>query len=215
MANTNNRNRKRKNNNAPADNPSQAHQRFASTSATFTGTTTSSSRGIDEARLKTMLQDPAKNATQVAGLSRSMKQVNGIYKRVVKYMSTLLTFDHTIYPVMQNPLQDVGDAPTLQQAFAQTAIFVDKLNPKFNLPMFAEKVFTNGVTFQYKLEDSKSVAYMDIPANLCRVSYLEEGVYRYQFDITKLTEATMLNYPKEFQSAYTSFKGGNTEAFIG
>lgn len=202
-----NRNRKKSN----PEKPSQMHQRFASTSATFTGQSSSSSRGVDEARLKGMLQDPAKNSGNVAGVSRSMKQVNGMYKRVIKYMSSLLTFDHTIYPVMQNPLQDAGDVATLQQAFAQTAIFVDKLNPKFHLPMFSEKVFTNGVTFQYKLEDSKSTAYMDIPQAYCRVSYLEEGVYRYQFDMSKLTETTALTYPKEFQSAFASFKGGGSK----
>jgi len=205
-------NRKKK---STAPNSNQQHQHFASTSATFTGQAVSSSKGIDEARLKSMLQEPSKNATNVAGLSRSMKQVNGMYKRIIKYMSTLLTFDHTIYPVMQNPLQDVGDVAMLQQAFAQTAILVDKLNPKFNLPLFTEKIFTNGVTYQYKIEDSKSTVYMDIPAILCRVAYLEEGVYRFQFDITKLTEATMLNYPKEFQSAYATFKGGgNKEQFL-
>ncbi|MEX3625196.1 hypothetical protein [Viridibacillus arvi] len=211
----NNNNFKKKKNNYNPNNPSQQHQHFASTSAVFTGQSSSSSRGIDETRLKSMLQDPAKNATNVAGLSRSMKQVNGMYKRIIKYMSTLLTFDHTIYPVMQNPLQDAGDVGTIQQAFAQTAIFLDKLNPKFHLPLFTEKIFTNGVTFQYKLEDSKSTAYMDVPANLCRVSYMEEGVYRFQFDISKLTEATMLTYPKEFQTAYATFKGGGSkEQFI-
>lgn len=211
----NNRNVRKKPNGNPNNNAINQHTRFASTSATFTGQSASSgSRGIDEARLKSMLQDPAKNSTSVAGLSKSMKQVNGMYKRIVKYMSSLLTFDHTIYPVMQNPLQDVGDVNAIQQAFAQTSIFVDKLNPKFNIPLFTEKLFTNGVTFQYKIEDSKSVAYMEIPQALCRVSYLEEGVYRFQFDITKLSEAVALTYPKEFQSAYVSYKGGNSEQFI-
>ncbi|MCY8228680.1 hypothetical protein MOC30_13915 [Bacillus spizizenii] len=198
------------------NNPSIQHARFASTSATFTGqTNNSSTRSIDEKRLKSMLQDPSKNASSVAGLSKSMKQVNGMYKGIVRYLSNLLTFDHTIYPVMQNPLIDSGDKGTFQQAFAQTAIFVDKLNPKFNLPLFTEKLFTNGVTFQYKIEDSKSVAYMEIPTNFCRVSYLEEGVYRYQFDITKLTETTVLNYPKEFQTAFAAQKsGGKSDQFV-
>lgn len=208
--NKNNYKGKKKNPN-PNQSHSQNHQRFASTSATFTGQSSSASRGIDEKRLKSMLQDPAKNASNVAGLSKSMKQINGIYKKIVNYQSSLLTFDHTIYPVMQNPMQDAGDAQALQQAFAQTAIFVDRLNPKFNLPLFTEKLFTNGVTFQYKIEDSKSVAYMEVPQSLCRVAYLEDGVYRYQFDMSKLTEATALVYPKEFQSAFTAFQGGGSK----
>lgn len=208
-----NRNKKKKSN--PSIDPAQQHAKFASTSAVFTGqSSANSSSSINESRLKTMLQDPAKNASNVAGLSKSMKQVNGMYKRILKYLSSLLTFDHTIYPVMQNPLQDIGDQGAMQQSFAQTAIFVDKLNLKFFLPIFTEKLFTNGVTYQYKIEDSKSTVYMEIPTNMCRVAYLEEGVYRFQFDISKLTEATALTYPKEFQSAYTSYKGGNSEQFV-
>ena len=204
------RNNQKKKSGSPQQTIEQKHASFASASATFTGQAASNSKSIDETRLKTMLQDPSKNATNVSGLSKSMKQVNGMYKGIVKYMSSLMTYDHTIYPVMQNPMQDVGDVASQQMAFAQTAILIDKLNPKFNLPIFTEKLFSSGVTFQYKIEDSKSVAYMDVPANLCRVSYMEEGVYRYQFDITKLTEVTVLAYPKEFQAAFASFTGGNT-----
>lgn len=193
----------------------QQHRQFASASATVSGISNRIGvRGITESRLKTMLQDPVKNATQIAGLSNSMKQINGIYKRIIKYMSSLLTYDHVIYPVLENPLDFAEDPKALQMAFAQTAIFIDRLNPKFHLPIFAEKIFTNGAVFLYKLEDSKSVAYMEFPMQLCRVSYIEDGVYRFQFDITRLSEQTMLLYPKEIQNAYTSYKNGQTDKLV-
>jgi hypothetical protein len=212
VAKNNNRNRggNRKNYN----NKSQEYQRFASTSATVSGTNTGGSRGINEARLKTMLQDPAKNAVQVAGLSKSMKQINGMYKRIIKYLSSLLTFDHTIYPVIENPIEFAEDPQQMQISFAQNAVFIDRLNVKFYLPMFAEKVFTNGVVYLYKLEDSKGVAYMEFPLNNCRIGYIEDGVYRFQFDVSKLSDATIELYPKEIQNAYTGYKNGNTEKLI-
>lgn len=209
----NNRNRNRNNNNNGSRNFS--YERFASASATVSGTGGGASKGINETRLKTMLQDPAKNGSAIAGLSKNMKQVNGMYKGIVRYMSSLLTYDHTIFPVLEDPMNLADDPKDMQMAFAQTAIFIDRLNPKFNLPIFVEKVFTNGTSFMYKLEDSKSVAYMEMPLAFCRISYIEEGVYRYQFDITKLSDSSMLSYPKELQNAYTSYKNGNTEKLEG
>lgn len=209
MANNKKRYRNSKNNNQ--QNNGFSYERFASTSASVSGTSASASRGVTEARLKTMLQDPAKNATTIAGLSKGMKQVNGIYKGIIRYMSSMLTFDHVLYPIMEDPLAFAEDPKQMQLAFAQTAIFLNRMNPKFNLPMFTEKVLTNGVVYLYKLEDSKSVAYMELPLSYCRISLLEENVYRYQFDVTKLTEATALAFPKEIQTAYQSYRNGQTD----
>jgi hypothetical protein len=214
VAKNNNRNRNNNRNKNNNNGTGLSYERFASASATVSGTSSASAGGINEARLKTMLRDPAKNATQVAGLSKSMKQVNGMYKRIVNYMSSILTYDHTIYPVMENPIAFAEDPQQMQIAFAQSAVFIDRLNPKFHLPMFAEKIFTNGSVYLYKLEDSKSVAYMEFPLSLCRIGYIEDGVYRYQFDVTKLSETTMLAYPKEIQTAYTSYRNGGADSLI-
>ncbi|MDX5884882.1 hypothetical protein [Bacillus cereus group sp. BfR-BA-00999] len=205
-----NRHRSRNNN----GNQNFSYERFASTSASVNGTNSSASKGISEARLKQMLQDPAKNSTAIAGLSKGMKQINGMYKGIIRYMSAMMTFDHVLYPVMEDPLSFAEDPKEMQLAFAQTAIFLHRLNIKFNLPMFTEKILVNGAIFLYKLEDSKSVAYMEFPLNLCRISFMDENVYRYQMDISKLTEATMLLYPKEIQNAYTSLKNGQTEKLV-
>jgi hypothetical protein len=210
-----NNKKKRSRNGGNSSNQRGQYERFASVSATVSGASGSSSGGIDETRLKNMLRDPSKNANQIAGLSSSMKQTNGMYKRIIKYMSSILTYDHTIYPVMENPVEFAEDPSDLKIAFAQTAVFLDRLNPKFNLPIFAEKIFTNGVAYLYKLEDSKNVAYMEMPLSFCRIGYIEDGVYRYQFDVTKITEATVLSYPKEIQNAYTSYKNGNVEKLVG
>jgi len=207
-----NRNRyKQRNENFYSD-----YERFASTSANLTGQrigNRSSIGNLTQARLKQMLQDPMSSAIQIGSFSGSMKQVNGVYKRFIKYMSSLLTFDHTIYPVFQSQENIESDKDKLQEAFMNMAIFVDKLNPKYFLPIFTEKIFTSGVTFQYKLEDSSGIAYQEIPTNLCRISYQEDGVYRYQIDLSKITETTLNIYPKEIQNAYNQYRNGQTDKF--
>jgi len=215
--NTNNYYKRRRKNNSEKPNSVLEHSKFASASANFKGSSggNNGARGMSESRLKTMLQDPAKSAVQVAGLSSSMKQVNGMYKRIIKYMSSLLTFDHVLYPILTNPMKiKSSDMKKTQESFVNTAVYLDRLNPKYNLPIFTEKLFTTGVTYQYKLEDSKGVVYQDIAPAFCRVGYVEDGVYRFQFDVTKISDATFEVFPKELQNAYTSYKNGQTEKLI-
>lgn len=184
---------------------------FATTSTYNTATsTTSSISNTTEARIKSMLQDVSKNANAITGLSKSIKNVNGMYKRIIKYMSSMLTFDHLLYPVFDNPFEE-QDAETVRLSFNQTAIFLEKLNPKFYLPVFTEKMLTNGSVYMYKLEDSKGVAYQEMPIDYCKVSYIEDGVHRFEFDITKLNDNTSLVMPKEIQSAYQSYKNGQRD----
>ncbi len=211
---TNVKKKRNRGNRSSSTNTNFSYEKFASNSATVSGIKSTGVTSISESRLKGMLQDPAKNAVAVASLSKGMKQVNGMYKNVIRYFSSLLTFDHLIYPIMEDPLAFAEDPKEMQLAFAQTAIFLERLSPKSNLPIFAEKIFSNGVTYLYKLEDSKSVAYMELPLSMCRISYSEEGVYRYQIDISKLTEATVLAYPKEIQSAYASAKNGSSDKLV-
>lgn len=208
--NTNNRNKKQS---EKVSNPNSDHKRFASNSATVSASS-GGSGGINEARLKQMLKDPSKNSEQIAGISSSMKQVNGIYKSLIKYFSSLLTFDHLLYPVMDNPMAFSEDPSAMQENFAQTAKMLDRLNPKFHLPLFTEKMFSGGAVFLYKLEDSKSVAYQEFPLSLCRIGYIEDGVYRFQIDVSKITDATFESYPKEIQNAYSGFTNGNVEKLV-
>lgn len=185
------------------------YTKFASASAS-TSSASTASQTLTETRLKGMLKDPAKNATSVSSFSSTMKATNGIYRQILRYESSMLTFDHVIYPVMENPYQFTEDPSAYQLSFSQNAILIDRLNPRFHLPIFTDKLMTKGVTYQYKSEDKKSVAYQEFPNTLCRISYIEDGVHRFQIDLSKLSEVLVLTYPKEIQSAFTSYQNGGT-----
>ncbi|WP_144472973.1 hypothetical protein, partial [Bacillus pumilus] len=54
----------------------------------------------------------------------------------------------------------------------------------------------------------------EFPTELCRVGYIEDGVYRFQVDITKLSNETVINYPNEIQKAYSSYQNAKTNNLI-
>lgn len=188
------------------------HMRFASVSAEKSKVTSTSSNAYTESRVKSMLQNIQSYGSSLGQFSKTMKQVNGVYKRIIKYLSSMLTYDHVLYPIIED-ISSVN-VDELNLAFNQKAIFLDRLNPRFYLPYITEKMFTQGATFLYKIEDKKGVAYMEFPISYCRISYIENGVYRYYFDITKVNTQTFDTYPPEIQSAFNSYNSGDNDKFI-
>lgn len=188
------------------------HLRFASTSAQKNPTTSTSATAYTESRVKSMLQNAQSYGNQLGMYSKTVKRINGIYMRIIKYFSNALTFDHVLYPLILD--FSTVDVESMNLDFNQKAIYLNKLNIQYNLPIFTEKMFTQGTVFVYKIEDKKGVSYQELPLKFCRVGYIENGVYRLQFDMSQVSTATIEFYPKEIQSAFNTYQSGSRDNFV-
>lgn len=164
--------------------------------------------------VRQLLTDPVKNYQALQGISQALEMKQGIYHRFIQYWSSLLTYDHFLYP-----LEVDNSADKMIKNYEKSALQLDKLNIKYHFPYFQYKRMVNGEIFVYKLEDSKGVVYKEIPNFLCKVTQMEDGVFRYSIDLSKFTDTTILDYPAEFQSLYNSYKinknknkGGNSKS---
>ena len=43
---------------------------------------------------------------------------------------------------------------------------------------------------------------------------MEDDVYRFQIDVSKISDTAILSYPKELQTAHASYKSGNNDKFV-
>jgi hypothetical protein len=80
------------------------------------------------------------------------------------------------------------------------------MNLKYNLRNFTEKLIENGEIFLYKLEDSNSIIYKEIPSQFCRISVIEDNVCLYEINLSAFTDETIVEYPLEFQTLYQEYK---------
>lgn len=185
---------------------------FATSSAFKTAINNGTSiSGFTEDRIKSMIQSPSKNGSNLAMASKTAKTVNGSYKRIINYMSSVLTFDHFIYPVYEDVLKAIQSKDEGNLEHAQTSIALDRYKLKYNLPIFTEKLFTYGAIFLYKLEDKKSIAFQEFDLSMCRISYISDGVFRYQIDVSKIKADEIPYYPKEIQNAVNTFQNGGAK----
>ena len=77
-------------------------------------------------------------------------------------------------------------------------LFINKLNLKSNLPMFTYSILKNGVGYFYEIEDKTGIGYKEIPAHYCRVSHVDNGVYRCEVNIRRINTQDLPYLPKEF-----------------
>lgn len=182
---------------------------FASSSmfktAMSTGTNSST---LSESRIKSMISSPSTSGKTLALASKGIKNQNGAYKRIIKYMSSILNYNHYIYPVFDNVVEAIKSKDDINIDFAQKSVLLERYKLKYYLPIFTEKLFTMGAVFLYKLEDKSSIAFQELSIDYCRISNQTDGVFRYQIDIAKLSADSVLYYPKEIQNAYMKYSNG-------
>lgn len=170
-------------------------------------------RGNTKTNVKNIADNGIQSFEQLQGLSESLANTSGIYSRFILYMSSLLTYDYILYPVLPPKLKK-SDSKKLNELFFEVATQVDKVNPKFWFPQFAKSIIKKGEVYTYEIEDKKGIVYKIIPSEYCKRYYMEDGIYRYLVDMSKFDEVSILEYPKELQSAYLLYTNGNTDRLI-
>lgn len=146
----------------------------------------------DKATICKYLDQPLQNREKLIELSNLFEHKNGYYKRFLLYMANLPTYNAMVIPVsMESP-------ETLKEGYVKANGVLERLNLKSNLPMFAYSMLKNGVGYFYEVEDKEGISYKEIPAHLCRVSFVDNGVYRVEVNIRKINAQDLEYYPKEF-----------------
>ncbi|MCC4472902.1 hypothetical protein LMB88_04545 [Limosilactobacillus reuteri] len=184
------------------------YEQFASTLSdpksrfkpTSTATTTKSS-------VDSYLNRPFDNTELIAATLRQAAITDGIVSSTIRYYQSHPTYNHTIYPVLGNKQYEVDQ--NMKQDFIDMAYVLNQYNIYFWAPYFFKETLIDGVTYWYKIQDSEGISYMKLPMEWCRISSIENGVYRFRIDVSKLKAEVYDELPEELQSAYDTYgKGG-------
>lgn len=173
--------------------------RFKSTTS---ATTTKSS-------IKNYLQRPYDNFSNIAATMRQAYLSNGIIGKVIDYYQAHPTYNYSIHPVMGNKVYELS--PDMREDFIDIAYGLNQLNIQFYAPHFFKETLIEGASFWYKMEDSTGIGYMRFPSEWCRISNLENGVYRFRIDMSKIKEEVRESLPNELQQALDTYKSGGTD----
>lgn len=187
-------NRVRQRNSEYASVLSDPKSRFQSTSSATT----------DKDNIKTYLERPYDNAEVIAATMREAYIKNGVISKVLDYYQSIPTYNYSIYPVLGNKQYQLEN--NLQQDYIDVAYGLNQYNIPFFASYFFKMTLIEGATFWYTIQDNTGIGYLKFPIEWCRISSLENGVYRYRLDISKIKAEVVDSLPTEIQNAYQDYK---------
>lgn len=164
---------------------------------------------VDKNTVLRYLENPYTNAIKLQEVSIFLKHNNGIYNRLLKYHSNMLTFDHMLYPYEIDAKKKSGNGDKLLKSYNETAQFLEKINPKYNFRWWYQKLLECGELYIFKIEDNNGIIFKEMPADMCRISSYENGVSKYEVDLNKIqNEKVYMTMPLEIQKLADKFKTG-------
>lgn len=161
----------------------------------------------DKSSIKNYLQRPADNFSNIATTLRQATVNSGVVGRVIDYYVSHPTYNYSIYPVLGNKQYDL-DA-NMRNDYIDVAYGLNQLNIPFFAPYFFKETLIEGVSFFYKVEDNTGIGYMKFPNEWCRITNMENGVYHFRIDMSKVKAEVLDSLPNELQQAYQTYHGGS------
>lgn len=171
---------------------------------------------LDKHEIARLLRSPYVNFKQLQNYSRLFMATEGIYYRTIKTLANMLTYDHMLVPYAENSAL-IKYKKKLKECYDTASIYLEKMNLKANLPIFAEDLLIDGECYYYKVEDATGIIYQKIDNEYCLPYKNENGVWRFVIDCLKLnTLLDITTYPIEIQKAIALFndKGATNPMFI-
>lgn len=188
-------------------------RRFARESVSLKQPSHKLPKRIDKNTVLRYLENPYQNSSKLQEVSIYLRHTNGIYNRILKYYSNMLTFDHMLYPYEIDSKKKSGNADKLLKSYNETAQYIDKVNPKHNFRWMYHKLLECGELYIYKLEDSNSVVWKEMPCDMCRISSYENGISKFSIDLNKLNNQNVYDtMPTEIQKISDKYKSGGIKA---
>lgn len=155
------------------------------------------------------------NETELRSLSRTYWNASGMYRRLILYMATMLTYDILIIPKI-NPSKKPEKKKVID-GLSEASYFIDSLEIESELARIMTTMLVDGVYYGFFKEcNNGKCIFQDLDVNYCRTRYKSaNGLPVLEFDLTyfiniKGREATTnvdeLNlYPQYVVKAYKKY----------
>lgn len=148
---------------------------------------------------------PYSNVQILQNASMMLKSTNGIYARMINYLSTMLTYDYVMYPLN---VEKFKTQDKIQKSYNETALFLEKLNIKHNSHWFARRIIEQGELYLYEQMDDNGVLYQEIPCDYCKIVGMENNVLRYAVNLAAMSNDVLSAMPVKIQQLARRFKTG-------
>ena len=161
---------------------------------------------LDRVQIKKLISSPENNEQALRRLSQYLYNTQLAYKRMVHYLSDILTFDY--YPIPINATEEDMEKTTFKKDYEAMCSWFDKFNAKKEFKKALLKMCKEDGYFVYLREDKKENALFlqEMPIDWCIIdSYWEYG-YLYSFNLAYFQQSgvDINGFAPEFKTYYNN-----------
>jgi len=150
------------------------------------------------------LKDPVKNEKNLRDASIYMYNNSCHYRRLILYYALMPIWTYTL-SLIKFDIQKAKSDAILKQ-YVKVSQIVDNMNLQHELPKMSITAFREDVFYGVVLETTDSFYIQKINPNICELSSIEDGVYNFAVDMSKIKEDELQLYPPEFTSMWNTYK---------
>lgn len=165
--------------------------------------------------LRTYLKSPKAYESQIRNLSRYLYRLCYEYKRICIFYAKMICGDaFDIIPLLES--NELPSPDEFLNKFYETAVRWERMDLKNELAKLLITAWREDTVYAYVYDDSDqeggSCFFHILDGDYCRISSIEEGVFRFAFDFSYFRSHKMdLEYwDSEFQSKYNAYEKDST-----
>ena len=148
-----------------------------------------------------MLKNPYANYKQLQLVSEHLINTNSNYNNIVDYLSTIMTFDHVLFPFGITENQT-----TVKNRVMNSVKIISKMNLKNVFPYMLKQAIIYGESFWYDLSDSENTIIEKLPKEICVLSQIDDdNLWRMYIDRALINPTKVYELPEEIQNAYNDY----------
>lgn len=161
-------------------------------------------------QIRTYLANPEQNERQLREVSQYLLSTSSQYFRLIKYFSEMLTLDNMLVPV--NVRKEEFTGKNFENAFLKANTYIENYNIKHEFKKILNVCMLEDVFYGYEWQSGDSIMIQRLPANFCKVTSIEDGVFNFSFNFSFFDNQNrnIENYPPEFKSLYNTYKKDTT-----
>jgi hypothetical protein len=158
--------------------------------------------GVTEERVNKALADPKNNENELLAISEALEYSSTPYKRILQYMSGLLSFDLAYY--CKNAEFKDYKTPKYQKDLDVVKQFLDSFDYKKEFSTVVKQLLREETFFSVMRDEGKKYVLQQLPSNYCVITgRFEEGIlfsFNYQWFTQGGVDINM--YPAVFKRTF-------------
>lgn len=155
------------------------------------------------------MQNPTSNEKNLRNASIYMWDASSQYRRLIQYYAGLMRWDYILTPLDIEKKRT--KLATFQKQYMKVQNQIELMNLKHELNKAAQIVYRDGVLFGAIWQNKESFFVQRIDPDICSLTSLEDGTWRYSVDMSKIQEKKLSLYPPEFTTMWNAYQNGGNK----